>query len=145
MKILIAEDEAPIAEVERAYAEKEGYETLIAADGIVALDLFAREHLDLVILDLMLPGIPGDAVCSEIRKNSSVPIIMVTAIGGEDNVIAGLDAGADDMNFLFFLKSFQDPKRRGVEWSGVETNLSHTRWEVTMRVLNVLSTAISKI
>ena len=96
MKILIVEDEKSIAEVEKAYIEREGYSADIASDGIKALELFHSGNYDLVLLDLMLPGMQGDDVCREIRKSSKVPILMVTARSGEDDVISGLDAGADD-------------------------------------------------
>ena len=96
MKILIVEDEKAIAEVEKAYMLREGYEADIASDGIEALRMFNEGAYDLVILDLMLPGMRGESVCREIRRSSAVPIIMVTAKSGEDDVIAGLDAGADD-------------------------------------------------
>ena len=96
MRILIVEDESAIADVERAYMEREGYFADIASDGIRGLELFRAVSYDLVILDLMLPGMQGIDVCQEIRKTSSVPIIMVTARSGEDDVISGLDAGADD-------------------------------------------------
>lgn len=96
MRILIVEDEKAIADVERAYIRREGYEADIAADGITALSMFAGEEYAMVLLDLMLPGMRGEDVCKEIRKVSDVPIIMITAKSGEDDVIAGLDAGADD-------------------------------------------------
>lgn len=96
MKILIVEDEKAIADVEKAYMHREGYEADIASDGIEALRMFKEGAYDLVILDLMLPGMRGESVCREIRRSSSVPIIMVTAKSGEDDVIAGLDVGADD-------------------------------------------------
>lgn len=95
-KILIVEDEKLIADVEKAYLLREGYEVDIASDGIEALNMFNTESYDLVLLDLMLPGMKGESVCREVRKSSLVPIIMVTAKSGEDDVIAGLDAGADD-------------------------------------------------
>lgn len=95
-KILIVEDEKLIADVEKAYLLREGYEVDIASDGIEALNMFNTESYDLVLLDLMLPGMKGESVCREIRRSSFVPIIMVTAKSGEDDVIAGLDAGADD-------------------------------------------------
>lgn len=95
-KILIVEDEKLIADVEKAYLLREGYEVDIASDGIEALNMFNTETHDLVLLDLMLPGMKGESVCREIRRSSFVPIIMVTAKSGEDDVIAGLDAGADD-------------------------------------------------
>ncbi|HAJ93296.1 MAG TPA: DNA-binding response regulator, partial [Synergistaceae bacterium] len=88
--------EKAIADVEKAYMLREGYEADKAPDGIEALRMFNEGTYDLVLLDLMLPGMRGEAVCREIRRSSSVPIIMVTAKSGEDDVIAGLDAGADD-------------------------------------------------
>ena len=96
MKILIVEDERAIAEVEKAYMEKDGYAADIAGDGLKGLEMFAAENYDLVILDLMLPGMSGVDVCRAIRMKSQVPIIMVTARSGEDDVVSGLDAGASD-------------------------------------------------
>ena len=96
MKILIVEDERAIAEVEKAYMEKNGYTADIAGDGLKGLEMFAAEKYDLVILDLMLPGMSGVDVCRAIRMKSQVPIIMVTARSGEDDVVSGLDAGASD-------------------------------------------------
>lgn len=96
VRILIVEDERAIADVEKAYMEREGYVAVVAPDGLTALGLFGKEQFDLVLLDLMLPGMQGGEVCEEIRRTSDVPILMVTARGGEDDVIAGLDAGADD-------------------------------------------------
>ena len=96
VKILIVEDEKAIADVEKAYMLREGYEADIVPDGIEALRMFNEATYDLVILDLMLPGMRGESVCREIRRSSAVPIIMVTAKSGEDDVIAGLDVGADD-------------------------------------------------
>ena len=96
MRLLIVEDEAPIAEVVAAYAEREGYDTLWAADGEAAMSLWEKQGADLVVLDLMLPKLSGTEVCRRIRVRSAVPIIMLTARGSEDDVVAGLDAGADD-------------------------------------------------
>ena len=97
MKILIVEDEASIAEVVSAYAKREGYETVIASDGLEALEIFERDEIDLVILDLMLPKLNGEEVCRRIReKSSSVPVIMLTAKSSEADVVYGLDTGAND-------------------------------------------------
>ncbi|MBQ7594524.1 MAG: response regulator transcription factor [Synergistaceae bacterium] len=96
MKILIVEDEQAIAEVVSAYAKRDGYETVIAQDGLTALEIFERDAIDLVILDLMLPKLPGEEVCRRIREKSSVPIIMLTAKNGEADVVEGLDLGAND-------------------------------------------------
>lgn len=95
-KILIVEDEKKIAEVVEAYLKKSGYDTLVAYEGKQALSLFENEHPDMVILDLMLPYISGEEICSIIRKQSRIPIIMLTAKASEDNKIDGLNIGADD-------------------------------------------------
>lgn len=96
MKLLIVEDEAAIAEVLCAYAKREGYDTVYAADGLSAMDIFNHDDIDLVILDLMLPKLSGEEVCRRIREKSSVPIIMLTAKSSESDVVEGLDLGAND-------------------------------------------------
>lgn len=96
MKILIIEDEINIAQVLRLYLEQAGYIVLTAGDGVAGLELHAREHPDLIILDLMLPALDGMEVCRRIRTWASTPILMLTARQGEDDRIAGLDIGADD-------------------------------------------------
>jgi DNA-binding response OmpR family regulator len=96
MKILIIEDEANIAQVLRLYLEQAGYAVLTASDGIAGLELHAREHPDLIILDLMLPALDGMEVCRRIRSWANTPILMLTARQGEEDRIAGLDIGADD-------------------------------------------------
>ncbi len=94
--VLIVEDEPKITEVIDAYLKKSGYRTVVAGDGKQALLLFESEHPDMVILDLMLPYISGEQVCREIRRQSRIPIIMLTAKANEDNKIDGLKLGADD-------------------------------------------------
>ena len=96
MKILIVEDEPSIAEVVSAYAEREGYDTVTASDGMSALEIFDRDEISLVILDLMLPKLSGEEVCRRIREKSQVPIIMLTAKTSESDVVYGLDTGAND-------------------------------------------------
>jgi len=96
MKILIIEDEANIAQVIRLYLEQAGYTVIAAADGVAGLELHAREHPDLVILDLMLPALDGMEVCRRIRAWAETPILMLTARQGEEDRIAGLESGADD-------------------------------------------------
>ncbi|HEY4387132.1 MAG TPA: response regulator transcription factor [Ktedonobacteraceae bacterium] len=96
MKILVIEDEANITQVIRLYMEQAGYTVLEASDGIAGLELHAREQPDLVILDLMLPGLDGMEVCRRIRNWANTPILMLTARQGEDDRVAGLEAGADD-------------------------------------------------
>lgn len=96
MKILIVEDESSIAEVVSAYAKREGYDTVTASDGLSALEIFERDEISLVVLDLMLPKLSGEEVCRRIREKSQVPIIMLTAKTGESDVVYGLDSGAND-------------------------------------------------
>ncbi len=95
-KILIIEDETNIAQLIRLYLEQAEYSVLTASDGIAGLELHAREHPDLVILDLMLPGLDGMEVCRRIRAWAATPILMLTARNAEEDRIAGLELGADD-------------------------------------------------
>jgi DNA-binding response OmpR family regulator len=96
MKILIIEDEANIAQVLRLYLEQADYSVLTASDGVAGLELHAREHPDLIILDLMLPTMDGMEVCRRVRAWANTPILMLTARQGEEDRITGLDLGADD-------------------------------------------------
>ena len=95
-KVLIIEDEEAIADLEKDYLELSGFEVQIANDGLKGLEMALNEKFDLVILDLMLPGMDGFEVCRDIRRESNVPIIMVTARGEDFEKIMGLDIGADD-------------------------------------------------
>ncbi len=95
-KILVVDDEEPIAEILEYNLRKAGYETEAAYDGEQALQLFHKSEPDLVLLDIMLPGRNGIDVCEQIRKHSSVPVLMLTAKDAEDDVVEGLNAGADD-------------------------------------------------
>ncbi len=95
-RILLVEDEKTIRDAVAAYLEREGYWVTPAEDGEVALDQFAKHRFDLIVLDLMLPKVPGEVVCQRIREQSDVPIIMLTAKGAEEDRIAGLELGADD-------------------------------------------------
>lgn len=96
MRILLVDDEKKIVNVLKAYLQQEGYTVTAAYNGLVALQLFKENTFDLVILDLMLPGLSGEEICKEIRKHSSTPIIMLTAKVEEDDRIQGLNLGADD-------------------------------------------------
>src|SRR5918911_1993455 len=96
MKILIIEDDANIAQLIRLYIEQANFTVLTASDGAAGLELHAREHPDLVILDLMLPALDGMEVCRRIRAWANTPILMLTARQGEEDRIAGLELGADD-------------------------------------------------
>ncbi|MET0161557.1 MAG: response regulator transcription factor [Microbacteriaceae bacterium] len=95
-RILIVEDESSLSEPLAFLLGREGYEVTVAADGPAALAEFERQPSDLVLLDLMLPGIPGTEVCRELRTRSSVPIIMLTAKDSEVDIVVGLELGADD-------------------------------------------------
>ena len=95
-RILIVDDDTNICELLRLYIEKEGYEASIANDGETALKMFDSFGPDLLLLDIMLPGLDGWQVCREIRKKSSCPIIMLTAKGEVFDKVLGLELGADD-------------------------------------------------
>ncbi len=95
-RILIVEDEPSLSEPLSFLLRREGYDTEIAADGREALVAFDRDGADLVLLDLMLPGLSGTEVCRELRTRSSVPIIMLTAKDSEVDIVVGLELGADD-------------------------------------------------
>ncbi len=95
-RILIVEDEAKIVEFIESYLLNSGYTVYKAFTGREALKIFEQQKIDLILLDLMLPDITGEEVCLKIRKNSGVPIIMLTAKSGDENIIKGLDMGADD-------------------------------------------------
>ena len=94
--ILIVEDEESLAEPLAYLLQKEGFETLLAPDGPSALEQFSDDGVDLVLLDLMLPGMSGTDVCRKLRAESDVPIIMVTARDSEIDKVVGLELGADD-------------------------------------------------
>ncbi len=95
-KILIVDDDVNIAELISLYLTKECFDTLMVHDGEEAITKFAEYQPNLILLDLMLPGIDGYEVCREIRKNSSVPIIMLSAKGEIFDKVLGLELGADD-------------------------------------------------
>lgn len=95
-KILVVDDEAKIVEVVRSYLENSGYTVYEAYSGKEALDKFDKENPALVILDLMLPDITGEEICKILRKKSRVPIIMLTAKVEEEDILKGLNIGADD-------------------------------------------------
>ncbi len=95
-KILIVDDDANIAELISMYLTKECYDTKTVGDGEAALEAFEEYHPDLIILDLMLPGIDGYQVCREIRAHSNTPIIMLSAKGEVFDKVLGLELGADD-------------------------------------------------
>ncbi len=95
-RIMIVDDDTNICELLRLYLEKDGYETAIFHDGQSALQSFREKEPDLVLLDIMLPGLDGWQVCREIRKTSDKPIIMLTAKSETFDKVLGLELGADD-------------------------------------------------
>lgn len=103
--ILIVEDDLDIQELLKNFLQEVGYAVTLASDGIEAISLFASTHFDLILLDIMLPKIDGFTVCELIRKQSRVPIIMLTALNGEEEQIRGLDLQVDD----YITKPFSMP------------------------------------
>ena len=103
IKVLVVEDDHNIAELLQMYLQKEGYEVLLAYDGGQGLAVFREKLPDLVLLDVMMPVMDGNAVCRAIRAESKTPVIMLTAKGELDDKVDGLKAGADD----YITKPFQ--------------------------------------
>ena len=104
-RILVVEDDFDIQELLQNFLQEAGYEVAVANDGVEALSLFAGQRYDLIVLDIMLPKIDGYGVCELIRKQSDVPIIMLTALSGEEDQIKGLDLQVDD----YITKPFSMP------------------------------------
>ncbi len=94
--VLLVEDDVTLAETVKYNLEREGYTVLHAADGVLALEIARREQPDILVLDIMLPRLDGFSVCRMLRKESAVPVIMLTARQDEYDRIAGLEMGADD-------------------------------------------------
>lgn len=101
-KILIVDDEQKIVEVVKSYLEHSGYQVYTANNGRQAMVLYKELNPDLIVLDLMLPDITGEEICRNIRRESGIPIIMLTAKVEEEDILKGLDMGADD----YVLKPF---------------------------------------
>ncbi|MBD0671164.1 response regulator [Kitasatospora sp. NPDC091335] len=95
-RVLVVEDEESFSDALSYMLRKEGFEVAVAATGPDALEQFERNGADLVLLDLMLPGLPGTEVCRQLRVRSNVPVIMVTAKDSEIDKVVGLEIGADD-------------------------------------------------
>lgn len=137
-RILIVDDDRSIAELISLYLEKECFSTRIAEDGEEALRVFEKEGTDLVLLDLMLPGIDGYEVCRRIRATSDVPIIMLSAKGETFDKVLGLELGADDYILKPFdtkelvarvkavLRRFQPEQRRTLTTNGKEGGTEET-------------------
>src|ERR1700710_645383 len=95
-RILVVDDDTALAEMIGIVLRTEGFEPIFCADGAAAVDAFRASSPDLVLLDLMLPGMDGIEVCARIREESGTPIIMLTAKGDSADVVKGLESGADD-------------------------------------------------
>lgn len=104
-KILIVEDDLSIQALLHDFIQEAGHSVVLASDGVEALAKYSEQDFDLVLLDVMLPKIDGYGVCEVIRQKSDVPIIMLTALDGEENQIKGLDLQADD----YITKPFSMP------------------------------------
>ena len=131
-RILLVDDEEAIQKLLRFPLEKEGYHVVQARDGQDALDVFAREPFDLVILDLMLPKVDGMEVCRRLRANSTVPIIMLTAKGDEFDKVLGLEIGADDYitKDRFSLREFRSRVRAQLRRADMARQSDGQRQEV---------------
>lgn len=104
-KILVVEDDFDIQEILLNFLQEAGYDVTVANDGVEALSVFTDNQFDLILLDIMLPKIDGFGVCELIRKQSQIPIIMLTALSGEEEQIRGLDLQVDD----YITKPFSMP------------------------------------
>ena len=127
-RVLIVEDEKNIVDILSFNLNKEGYETLEAYDGQAGLQLALEQNPDLILLDLMLPKMNGFSVCEAIRKESQVPIIMLTALDDDASQMKGFDALADDyitkpFSMPLVVKHIEAVLRRAEQGAGVETNI----------------------
>ncbi|MBR5949859.1 MAG: response regulator transcription factor [Actinomycetaceae bacterium] len=124
MRILVVDDDPGISEMVAIVLEAEGFDVTVCANGDNVLPIFRNEHPDLVLLDVMLPGKDGVSVCAELREESDVPIVMMSAKSDSIDVIAGLEAGADD----YVTKPFDN----SVLLARVKTRLRHQKDEPEM-------------
>ncbi|MFY9488965.1 MAG: response regulator transcription factor [Solirubrobacterales bacterium] len=128
--ILLVDDEAPIQRMLEYPLKKDGYEVVIAGDGEEALEKFRAGKFDLVVLDIMLPKLDGLEVCKEIRAESNVPIVMLTARADEVDKVIGLELGADDyMTKPFSLREFRSRVKAALRRAGMTSNGSESRPE----------------
>ena len=163
-RILVVEDEPDIQELLCAYLRESGYEVGQALDGVEALDKFRRGRFELVLLDLLLPKIDGFGVCELIRRESGVPILMLTAVDGESEALRGYGAGVDDyitkpfsMPVLLqkiravLRRSGQIPPERSLlryrdltlDLDGMEASLAGRSLDLTAREFELLRTLVS--
>ncbi len=129
-RILVVEDDPDTSQLVRLYLSRDGHEVMAASDGVKGLTMAREEAPDLVVLDLMLPGLDGIEICRELRGYSNVPIIMVTARVEEDDRLAGLELGADD----YITKPFS-PRELAARVRAVLRRTSHEAQERPAAVL----------
>lgn len=142
--ILLIEDEATVRETLALNLRAEGYDVLTAADGMTGLDLARDETPDLIIMDLMLPKLDGLSVCRIVRKDSDVPIIMLTARGTEMDRITGLETGADDYVVKpFSLGELMARVRANLRRSRADHRAQSTRLSAGELVLDLLGRRVS--
>ncbi len=127
-RILVVEDEPNLASGLEMNLSAEGYEVVIASDGISAMELFGQIEFDLAILDIMLPGMDGISLCREIRKTSHIPVIFLTARDGDKDKVQGLSVGGDDyitkpFNLEELLHRISSVFRR-ISWQGADEEKS---------------------
>ncbi len=143
-QLLVVDDEEKLREVLVSYFEAKGYAVFAAATGAEALRIFERENIALVLLDLMLPDLPGEEVCAALRRRSPVPVLMLTAKNLEDDLLNGLAVGADEyVTKPFSLKALQArvevllrrcgtdmPLAQRMSWRGGELTIDFSAREV---------------
>ena len=136
--ILIVEDDNNIADLLRLYLEKEGYQATIAADGTQGIDLYRKLRPDLVLLDVMMPGVDGWGVLRAIRQDSQTPVIMLTAKGETTDKVSGLKQGADDyITKPFEMKEVLARIEAVLRRSGIEPEKSRRRLEFDKLVIDM--------
>ena len=136
--VLIVEDDRNIADLLRLYLEKEGYEVVIANDGLKGVELFKSSQPSLVLLDVMLPGMDGWGVCRAIRSESKTPIIMLTAKSETEDKVSGLKQGADDyITKPFEMKEVLARIEAVLRRSGIEPEKSRRRLEFDKLVIDM--------
>ena len=121
-RVLIADDDTVVRDVVRRYLERDGLEVTVAGDGSEALRVLGTQRIDVAVLDVMMPGPSGLSLCRTLRQSGdySIPVILLTALGEEDDRIAGLEAGADD----YLTKPFS-PRRAGAAGALCAAPLPH--------------------
>ena len=136
--VLIVEDDRNIADLLRLYLEKEGYTVVIAPDGMRGVEQFRTVHPSLVLLDVMLPGLDGWAVCRAIRAESQTPIIMLTAKSETEDKVNGLKQGADDyITKPFEMKEVLARIEAVLRRSGIEPEKSRRRLEFDKLIIDM--------